>query len=195
MSSNEFVAGVTPGGMHSKNDIKLLICYVLASVKCGISKADILSILQENRFANYFEAIDAFSDLLENNNIYCNDESANTYTVTKSGKLISDQLDVSLPLSVRERALSAALKVQSRVKREKENDVTIKKADCGYFVTCNVSGGDLNLMSTTLYVPDMMQAKMVKENFQKNPDILYNAMLSILTKDKILASEILSNIE
>ena len=131
MALDEFVAGVNPGGMQSKNDIKLLICYILSSISCGISKADIFSILQENKFANYFEASDAFSDLVENKNIYCNDESSGTYTVTSSGKLISTQLDALLPLSVREHALSAALRVQARVKREKENNVTIEKIDCG----------------------------------------------------------------
>lgn len=194
MALDEFVAGVNPGGMQSKNDIKLLICYILSSISCGISKADIFSILQENKFANYFEASDAFSDLLENNNICCSDESLGIYTVTSSGKLISTQLDALLPLSVREHALSAALRVQARAKREKENNVTIEKIECGYCVKCNISGGDIDLMSTTLYVPDMMQANMVKENFQKNPEILYSAILSILTNDKSLASEVLNNI-
>ena len=31
----------------------------------------------------------------------------------------------------------------------------------------------MDLMSFTLYVPDMMQAKLVKRNFQKDPQLIY----------------------
>ena len=69
MKYDTFSAGVEPGGLRNKQEIKVLICYMLVNVKEGISKNDLLTILQANGIANYFEAGEAFSDLLGSNNI------------------------------------------------------------------------------------------------------------------------------
>lgn len=102
-------------------------------------------------------------DLLEHNNILCENEKDDLYSVTESGMLISSQLDISLPISVRERALSATMNLLAKIKREQENRVRIQQTEQGYMVSCSVSGGNMDLMSLSLYVPDMLQAKMVKK--------------------------------
>ena len=184
MSFKEFSSDISYDMLYSKTDIKLLICYILSSIKSGISKNDIVLLLQDNKFASYFDAIDAFTDLCENNNIKQIDDDKELYTVTDSGKMISEQLKVSLPVTIREKALSAALSILSKTKLKKENSVEIKEIEQGYSVNCNISGGEVNLMSFSLYVPDLMQANMVKENFQKDPESIYHVMLALLTKDK-----------
>lgn len=49
-------------------------------------------------------------------------------------------------------------------------------------------------MSLNLYVPDIMQANMVKDNFHKDPEILYSTILAILTQDKNLISNSLKRL-
>lgn len=191
---DKFTAGVAPGGLTDKNDIKLLICYVLSGIDNSLSKDDIISILKDNNLANYFEASDAFSDLISKGLIYIENDNDKLYTVTKEGKMIAKQLDISLPISVREKALKAALNILAKAKIQKENTVTIEKNDLGYLVNCNISGGNFNLMSLSLYVPDIMQANMVKDNFHKDPEILYSTMLAILTQDKNLISDSLKRL-
>lgn len=194
MKFDAFSAGVNPGGLRSKNDIKLLICYILASIKDPLSKEDIISILQNNNLANYFEASDSFSDLLENKNIMVSPTKPNFYTVTESGKLIATHLDSSLPISIREKALCAAINLMAKIKRETENTVNITKNKNGYSVKCNISGGEMDLLSFNLYVPDKLQAELVKENFQKKPGLIYECLLALLTKDKDLAKSAMKNI-
>lgn len=193
MSLDKF--SVTPEfrGLKSQNEIKLLICYMLCSVNTELSKNSIISILQDNNLANYFEASSAFSDLLNNSNIVCTNEKEQLYTVTQSGKMISEQLDVTLPLSVRQRALSATLNILSKIKLEKENSVDILKTEQGYHVTCKVSGGNMELMSFTLYVPDMLQAELVKKNFHKDPGFVYKCMLAIITQNKEIVKDALDD--
>lgn len=186
---DEFIDGVAPGGLREKNDIKLLICYILSGIDNSLSKDDIISILKDNDLANYFEASDAFSDLISKKLIYTDSKDNSLYTVTDEGKMIAKQLDVSLPISVREKALKAALNTLARAKIRKENTVKIEKNDFGYFVNCNISGGNIDLMSLKLYVPDIMQANMVKENFHKDPELVYSSMLAILTQDKGLITD------
>lgn len=191
MDFDTLTAGVEPGGLRSKNEIKLLICYMLTSAKASLSKTDIISIIQDNGLANYFEITDAFADLLKSGNISCENEKEDLYKVTSSGILISSQLDISLPISVRERALSATLNLLAKIKREQENRVRIQQTEQGYMVSCIVSGGDMDLMSLSLYVPDMLQAKLVKNNFHKDPARVYRCLLALVTGDSELTAEIL----
>ena len=191
MDFDVLTAGVEPGGLRSKNEIKLLICYMLTSAKAPLAKNDIISIIQDNGLANYFEITSAFADLLEHSNILCENEKDDLYSVTESGMLISSQLDISLPISVRERALSATMNLLAKIKREQENRVRIQQTEQGYMVSCSVSGGNMDLMSLSLYVPDMLQAKMVKKNFHKDPARGYRCLFAIVTGNSDLTAEIL----
>ena len=191
MDFDALTAGIEPGGLRSKNDIKLLICYMLTSSQTALSEDEIVSILQENGLANYFEITDAFSDLLAAGNLAVDEKEPGSYRVTESGKLISEQLDISLPISVRERALSATLNLLARVRRENENKVSIQKTENGYMVHCHVSGGDMDLMSFSLYVPDMLQARMVKRIFHRDPQRVYEGMLALVTGNNDLLRELL----
>lgn len=63
MEYDAFTGGVAPGGLRSKSDIRILICYMLKSVNAPLSGDDIIKVLQEKSLANYFEASDALSAL------------------------------------------------------------------------------------------------------------------------------------
>ena len=69
MAYDAFTGGVEPGGLRSKDEIRILLCYLLASVPAPLSRDDILTIMQENGFANYFEVTDSLSELEENGNV------------------------------------------------------------------------------------------------------------------------------
>lgn len=195
MEFDVLTAGVEPGGLRSKNDIKILICYILANIKNSLSKEDVVSILQENNFANYFEANSAFSELLEDENIFKDPKNHNLYTVTEIGKIVSSQLETKLPLSIREKALCATINLLAKIKRETENKVTITENVDGYYVNCNISGGDIDLLSLSLYVPDRLQADFVKHNFQEKPELIYECMLALLTKNNDLINTTLKNLQ
>lgn len=191
MDFDAFTAGVEPGGLRNRGEIRILICYLLASVDAPLSKDDIVGILQENSLANYFEVTDALSDLEENGNITENKENPGFYAAAESAKTIAHQLDSALPVSVRERTVSAALNLLARVKREQENRVTIEQSETGCMVHCHISGGDMDLMSFSLYVPDMRQAKMVKKHFQEDPERVYRCMLALVTGNRDLAADLI----
>lgn len=187
--------GISPGGLRSKDDIRLLICYVLNTVDKPMSLESVTGILQETALANYFEATEACSVLSENGNIAPIDNDPSLYTVTPSGRLISAQLEDELPPAVRDKAVGAALMLLHKQRAEKENAVHIKKLENGYRVDCSISGGEIDLFNFGLYVPDEAQARIVKRNFHKNPDLIYNVMIAVLTRNKDLAKTALEEIE
>lgn len=196
MKFDAFTAGVNLGGLRSKNDIKLLICYMLTSVGEPLSKDEVVSVLQENGLANYFEINDAFSALIGSNNIAPAADADSKYVITESGKLIATQLDTALPITIREKTLAAAIDLLAKVKRETENTVTIEEKTNECYVSCTVSGGDgRDLLNITLFVPDFKQASLVKRNFQKDPNLVYSCMLALLTKNFDLVKTALESIQ
>ena len=194
MAFDAFSAGVEIGGLRSKNDIKILICYLLKSISTPLSEEDIVSVLQENNLANYFEVVSAFEDLKNMNNIYSYDKNE---LYSETGKLIAEQLISSVPISVREKTLNTAINLLSKRQLEKENTVEITPLENGYSVKCTVVG-DVNnsneLLSFMLYVPDLLQANQVKENFQKRPDLIYRIILAGVTMDNDLIKDIFNEI-
>ena len=70
----------------------------------------------------------------------------------------------------------------------------IEKAENGYTVTCRISGGDMELLSFSLYVPDINQARLIRKNFYKDPDMFYSVMIAMLTRNKRSVTEILDEL-
>jgi len=191
-----FSAGIEPGGLRNKSDIGILICYMLENIKKPFPKDDLVSVIQENGIANYFETISAISELIKCNNIEYVDEKQELVQITKNGKLISGQLHTNLSLSVRQKAINAALKFMEKRKVERENPVSIKKADGGgYNVTFRITDGMRDLMSLTLFVPDLSEANSVKRNFHKNPERIYSIVLAAVIGEKEMIKEALKELK
>ena len=189
MKQDAFSAGVEPGGKKKKNDIRILLCYILASVNAPLSRQDLTRIIQEKGLANYFEVEDALASLLTQGNIAQDQEGR--CTVTPAGREIADSLDATLPLSVRDKALEAAFTLLAQAKAQRENRVDLTKTKRGYQITCHISDGEMDLMAISLYVPDKAQAKMVRERFYRDPEGVYKLVLASLTGDTGLAREYL----
>lgn len=179
---NAFTGGVAPGGLRSQNDIRILVCYLLQSVPVPLSQEDISDILQEKALANYFEIQDAVASLLKLENI--EETPAGLLQLRESGTQIAQQLDTSLPLTVRDKALEGAMKMLTRARNEQDHKVEITETAEGCRITCHISGGAQELMSISLYVPDRLQADLVKEHFYRDPGKVYELLLGALTGDK-----------
>ena len=74
------------------------------------------------------------------------------------------------------------LKLIERKQLEKENPVTISKAENGGFdVNIRITDGMRDLMSLTVFVPDISEANAVRDNFYDDPERLYTTLLSVVT--------------
>ena len=188
MEYDAFIGGIEPGGLRNKNEIRILLCYLVNSIGAPLSREDVLSIMQEHGFANYFEVTDALAELTANGSLAA-DGDPPVYHAVSQTKLIAGQLDKVLPLSVREKAIAAAVNLLAKARREQENKVTIQQTSKGYNVHCHISGVDLELMNISLYVPDEHQAKLVRKAFHKSPETVYQVLLALLTENPDLAKK------
>ncbi len=196
MAFDTFDEGIVPGGIRSKHEIRILICYLFNSVKENMTKDIVTEAIIKDELANYFEVSSAFDDLIKNGNLIESDivDNAQTYTLSDNGKMIASQLDTSLAYTVKEKAYACAVKLLSEKKKQRENSVDVIKIENGFNVVCKISGGEMDLMSFTLYVPSIEQAMIMKKSFFDSPSTVYKVMLALMTRDKDNVGEALEEL-
>ena len=186
MTFDTFDEGIALGGLRSKREIKVLICYPFFCVKEPMSESLVSEAIMEYELANFFEVKAAFNELKNSENLRQDDimDGEVTYTLTENGKMVAEQLESTLAYSVKEKALKFAMELMAERKTLRENSVKITNTENGCFVTCKSSGGDVDLLSFTLFAPDMEQAELMKKNFLSYPSTVYKTMIALMTKNR-----------
>ena len=184
MERDAVSAGVSEiGGLFSTADIRILICYLLSSIKDPVPGRKLADLLHFEGIANCFEVNDSIAFLLNNGQLKLIDEKEDTYVITNKGRLIAETLKTSLSYSVKDRALKASLKMVARHKNAKETDIKITREDNRTFITCTALDGEAPFMSVKLMVTDEAQANYIKDKFLDNSSKIYSEIIDIITKD------------
>ena len=179
MTGDVFFAGVEPGGLYSSQEIKILICYMLNSVEEPMPLRAVTDILAGHGMANFFEIGAAVDELLRRCQLV--EDSEGRLVLTDAGRQTASTLFSLVPYTLRERSVQAALHLMTRIRRERENTVEIKRLERGCQVTCTMKDADRPLLSFSLMVGDDMQAKLIKERFLEDPILLYRSLIEVLT--------------
>ena len=64
-----FFAGVEPGGLRNRNEIKVLIAFLLKNTERGLLRRQLMEVIQREGLANYFEASQALESLIEGGSV------------------------------------------------------------------------------------------------------------------------------
>ena len=181
---NEFNAldeGVELGGLRNKDEIKILVCYILKNVEGCLTREQIGNIMQDRGIANYFEVMDAVSELLQIGNVSAELAGENEYLIlTDSGKEAVGLVEKNLPKTIREDAIKAAVHLVTVERNMKENDVDIKPADGGFTLSFTMKNNDSVLMELSVFVADRELAERIKENFYEDPARVYSGIIASL---------------
>ena len=169
------------GGLRDKTEVKILICYLLSNVEMPLSFENMNEIMQRDGLVNYFEFSQAMHELLLSGHIDLLDD--NLYKITPHGRKNGQLLYRSLPLSVKEKAIKASIRIMSKIRREAENSCEITETENGFKATCRIMDRTDELMSVSVLLADKMQAESIKNQFMKDPEIIYKGMLALLTGD------------
>ena len=183
MEYDAFDAGIELGGLRSRDDIRLLICYLLKSVDAPMTRDMLNDAMLEDGLANFFEVGQAIEELLKTGNITADilDEDE-VITVTEKGREAAELLQTSLPRTVREKAVNSAIRLVTRAKVERENKIEVKKEDDGgYTITFTLFDRGTELMKLSIYVVDSLQLEQVKQNFINDPVKVYSTIITSLT--------------
>lgn len=184
MENDALGAGVSRiGGLFSTADIRILICYIISTINEPVPGRLLADVLHYEGIANCFEVNDSIAALTKSGHLSLVDETDDTYIATPSGRNIAETLKTSISFSVKDRAYAAALKMVSRFKNAKENDIKITKEDGKTFITCSAIDNGKPFMSVKLLVGDEEQALFIKNRFLNDSGI-YSGIIELLTKEK-----------
>ena len=119
MAFDTFDEGIALGGLRSKHEIKVLMCYLFNSVKDKMSESVITEAIREYELANFFEVKAAFDELKRSENLAEDEivDGEQTYRLTDNGKLVAEQLESTLAYSVKEKALRCAVELLAEMPR------------------------------------------------------------------------------
>lgn len=183
MEYDAFDAGIELGGLRNRDDIRLLICYLLKSVDSPMTRQMLNEAMQEDGLANYFEVGQAIEELLKTANITADilgeDE---VITVTQKGREAAEMLQTSLPKTVREKAINSAIRLITKARVERENKIEVtKEENGGYTITFTLFDKNTQFMKLSVYVVDSLQLEQVKQNFINDPVKVYSTIITSLT--------------
>ncbi len=177
-----FTEGVALGGLRTKNEIRVLLCYLLGNISSEISKSGLNEIIQSLQLINFFETNSALASLTEAGLVTVSSHDGDEYySLTEAGREYAGRLDTDLPINVRETVVRAAVGMVAREKMRGTTDVEIKKLDRGYHVIMTVSDKGEVMLQTVLYAADILQAEAVGESFLRAPEKLYAGIIDNLT--------------
>ena len=157
--------GIAPGGLTSKTEIRILLCYLLSSVNRPLSLTQITDIVRRDELVNYFELSDSIPDMIKSGHIRVDhtEDKEEYYTATDLGRETSETLERSLPKTVR--------------------DKTIRADNGGYTARMRILDGDDELLNLSVFLPDRAQVESVRRAFLGDPALLYKGVLALLTGD------------
>ena len=176
--NNTFNEGVSPGGLRSTTQIKLLIEYLASALDEPLTRDVAVEALTVNMLANYFETVQAVEELLKNGSLEKGEND--TLLLTDLGRETLGELFGELPASVRERALADAAAVQLRKRIEGSTECRIEKVQDEYNVICRILHKDNILMELTLHAVDYEQADRIRNSFNDNTAEIYGQIISML---------------
>ena len=177
-----FTEGVTLGGLRTKNEIRVLLCYLLGSVSSEISKSGLNEVIQSLQLVNFFETNSALASLAEAGLVSVTEHDGDEYyTLNEAGREYAGRLDTDIPLHIREGVVRAAMAMVAREKLRGTADAAIRKLERGYHVILTIRDKDQVMMQTTLYAADALQAEAVSERFLRAPEKIYAGIVDNLT--------------
>lgn len=182
MDFDSFTDGVAPGGIYDKGEIKLLVCYLMKKIETALDRTTINEILQQYSVANYFEVNQALTELASSGSLLTWMENGEEMFELSPAAIYSvNEIEKSLPRSVREKVVSAAMKILTARRIKQESKVDVEPLENGYNVTFTIVDVNTVLLKLTIYVSQESQIELVKRNFYSNAVEIYSNIISALT--------------
>ena len=179
---DSFGAGVVPGGLRSREEIKLLVSYILGKLDTELSRMLLCDILLEDGIANYFEINQAVTEMINSGVLLCklDDDGEEVLSLMGSAYFEIGDIEGLIPRTVREKALISAKKLINRERIERLSEITVTEAEGGYLVNFEIGDSGEALFKLSVFVTDLAQLENAKRNFCDRAADIYSAVTAIL---------------
>jgi len=179
---NFISAGVAPGGLYSREEIRVLLCDLARQLPQPLSVPAAEAVLVGEGLVNYFEFHAALQELTLSGRLEMQPRDGElVLALPEKYRHAASHLAQELPRQARDRALHAAEQLQQRARREHDHRISVYPTkDGGFYITFRQGEDDAMLLSVTIYAPDKQQAERVRRRFLENPGKLYSAVIEAI---------------
>jgi len=177
---NFISAGVAPGGLYSRGEIRLLLCDLAGQLAQPLSVPAAEAVFTGEGLANYFEFHAALRELTDAGQLELrpNNGEMVLFLPERCRRAAQYMAGAELPRLARDRALHAAEQMQRLGRNGRDNRITVYPTkDGGYYITFRQGESADMLLSVTVYAPDREQSERLQRNFLENPGKLYSAVI------------------
>lgn len=185
MEHDAIAEGIRLGGLTSEIEIRILICYLLSNLSAPLSQEQLNAALTENGLVNYFDLSAALSSLTASEHIVKTQSGGESfYAAAPLGRQTAQSLGKSIPASVKDKALTACIRLLSKLREMTDTAAEIEKTEDGYLVHCTILDAGTDLLHLSLFMPDLLQAEKTKEQFLMSPGEVYEDVIAALLKER-----------
>ncbi len=174
-----FTYGIEKGGLRSKAQINIMVCYIVANVNARVTAKNIVDAMVTGSIANYFEVSEAVAGAIKRGLVVEDEEGF--LTATKECKKLTELVENDLPYTMRVKSIELTLKTATVDRFTKENKVEIEKTETGsYNITMHITDKDIDFLVLTLNVPSIAEAEVIREKFLNDPVKVYDNLMNTL---------------
>lgn len=165
---------------------KLLVLYVIKSLRQPISKTQLTEIILENNFINYFTLQQYISELETAEFVeYVEKNNKKLITITDKGENVLSIFNDRISPIKRDIIDNYISKTIETIKKELtiHSDYTIEKND-SFIVNLKALENEMLLMDLKISVPTKKQATSLCSKWKENPSEIYTKLVQLLFNDE-----------
>lgn len=181
-------AGIEPGGISDKHQVRVLICYLIVSVELPLTGGQIYEIFAKDDLVNYFAFMEAFYELIEVQDILVIPEDAGMepgdldahYCCSPHGEQTAGTLSDNLPKSVRDRVYENAACMLEKVRPKYQSDVAVTKEGKRYRVDFSMLRDGEQIFHMDFYLRSKRDAEVAEQKLTDTPFACCDKIIDLL---------------
>ena len=177
MSFNAFVGGVQPGGLTNDFEVKLLVCYLLDSLKQPLLFEQLGEIFQNTGLVNYFE-FERTGQLTSSIQ-----DGQQLLALTENGTVTAQTFYKTIPKSAREKALEEAKRLMEIQRCMDKVEITFAPATDGWTLRVVLRDIGSDLLDMSVFLPTEGECLRVKQQIESDPTSFYSRVLGLLMQE------------
>lgn len=162
---------------------KLIILYILNKLEMPVSQMQLMKIILENRYMNYFTFQEIVKGLLETSFISSTqNEYSEIYTITDLGIKSLNFFEERIPRGIRKYLDNNTTQLKSSVLTDSFILANIIEENNEFVVNCKISENEFSLINIHLTVGTRADAQLICNNWKKSSGQIYAEIIDSLNK-------------
>lgn len=174
--------------MNQKSDDvsnKLIILYTLNKIGMPVNNMQLMKIVLENRFMNYFTFQEIVKGLIESGFIASSlEEDTNSYIITDTGINSLNFFEGRIPPGIRKYLDNNTSSLRTKVLTDSFVLSNIIEENDEFVVNCKISENEFSLIDISLTVGTRADAQLICNNWKKSSEQIYSEIIESLTKKR-----------